>query len=141
MMGCIMTVVTTAGETQNLTGRWVVSSLETGIVPKKGRIFDFTRCGEAWCGVEVNKDGKCGRTAFHFSASKDNEPEYRFKGQFSASDQTKPFTLFMSVAGDANKIWANGYIGDVNPFERSFPLELELSRQGDAVCKADAKTS
>jgi hypothetical protein len=132
----VLTPTGVAWEAPDITGRWIVSSLEEGHVPEEGSLFDVTRCGEVWCGVEVDKDGKCGRTAFHFFPAKDLEPEHQFRGQFSASDQIRTEDLFVDVYG--NSILAETTVGRL-PTGRIYGLSVKLSRQGDAVCKAEYK--
>jgi hypothetical protein len=140
-MGCIMTGFVSAEEQKSppdISGRWVVTRLK-GVLPKKGTIFDFNRCGEKWCGVKVGKDGKCGRIAFRFSEVKRPDPtldsSYNFRGTYVALENFKPFTLF--VTAKTGVIAAGGYIGDVNPFTRAFPLTFVMKYKGNAKCKAE----
>jgi hypothetical protein len=133
----------------NLAGRWVVAAgfggkdcTEPGCRPT----YDLVPCGDGWCGIEV-KDGKtCGRTAFRLDAgTPGNSALYgiEFAGSYERAAGAQPYVvranlyanpapqqpaqpLRLSVRGNTG--------GDFQPFRRTYPLHMVLSRDGDAAC-------
>jgi hypothetical protein len=130
---------------KDIAGRWVVTELWQGVRPKKGQIFDFVRCGDEWCGVEVKKDGKCSRTAFHISKSRARILHHlaystgsdELGGRYKPTENTRLLVLWGRIKRKGTKI--KMILAGANELgkgaQRSYPFELELSRQGDAVCK------
>ena len=132
-----------------LAGRWVAAAGFGGrecTEPGCRSTYDLVPCGDGWCGIEV-KDGKaCGRTAFRLDAGTPGlhwRYGIEFAGSFERAEGTQPYVvranlianpalpqptppLRLSVRGNTG--------GDFQPFRRTYPLHMLLSRDGDALC-------
>jgi hypothetical protein len=139
----------------NLAGRWVVASgfgskqcSEPGCRPT----YDLAPCGDGWCGIEVKEGKTCGRTAFRLDAgTPGNSAQYgiEFAGSYDRAEGTQPYViranLYASPAPQLPvpqfRLSVRGNTGgDFQPFRRTFPLYMVLSREGDALC-TQPKTS
>jgi hypothetical protein len=112
--------------------------------------YDLAPCGEFWCGVEVKADGICGAVAFQLGQGTVKQSQVEYSGSYQRSEGTqqykvraslyaRPFgesptgPLMLSIFGSTD--------GDFQPFRRSYPLHMLLSRTGDAVCRGQPKVS
>jgi hypothetical protein len=153
---CIMAVtcaVLAEVAPSELTGRW-------NLVPRIGATdcngvdcrltYDLAPCGEVWCGVEVKDDQSCGRVAFRLNPGSAKNSRVEFFGSYQRTEATAAYKvraslyyrpgqesparqLLLSVFGSTD--------GDFQPFRRSYPLQMLLSRSGDALCRAQPKVS
>lgn len=123
-----------------IVGRWIAVNGDD-----KERAIDIGRCGQLWCGVEVDKDGKCGRVALHLIlANGEKGGDVQFTGQYSAVDGTEPYVIGATVMQEKQglTLYAYGHTGgQFLAFRRSYPFHMMLSREGDAVCKTEEKVS
>lgn len=108
--------------------------------------LDVSRCGSAWCGVVVPKEGGCGETAMRLDGPRADGREAAFTGTLKLAEGTEPYTVRTSgIARDSvdpATMWIIGDTGgELRMFRRSFPFEATMARQGDAVCKPEQKTS
>jgi hypothetical protein len=139
----------------NLAGRWVIATgfgSKQCTEPSCRPMYDLVPCSGGWCGIEVKDGTTCGRTAFRLDGgTPDNSARYgiEFAGSYERAEGTQPYVvranlyptpaaqlpappLRLSVRGNTG--------GDFQPFRRTFPLHMVLSREGDALC-AQPKTS
>ena len=122
-----------------IAGRWILANAEG-----KPETIDMAPCGEKWCGIEVDASGKCGRVVFRLTAGAPDKQGAQFIGQYSAAEGTEPYAIGASLWEREGKVTmsASGHTGGLfQPYRRSYPLRMMLSREGDATCKADAKVS
>jgi hypothetical protein len=123
-----------------LAGRWVAQ--------KRSLMFDISRCGAGWCGVEV-KDGRtCGPIALRVElARRSPAAEYALMGRLELAAGTEPYavelTLFEPSDGGPLKLIISGNSGDkFEPWSRRpRPFHELLARSGDAVCPPVPKVS
>jgi hypothetical protein len=118
---------------------------------------DITACGNDWCGVRVEQNGRCSPGVALRMTQKNPEPstgveESRseqtpsFKGTFELASNSQPFeieamlwTTNPAVAPQLRMIGDTG--GELRMLRRSFPLQATLARVGDAICKSDKPVS
>lgn len=123
-----------------VAGRWLVTSGES-----QNDRFDMARCGTAWCGVSVDKDGKCGAVAFKFAVAAEQGMGVQFAGTFTRAAGTQPYAIGISLyktRTGSPTLSVSGHTGEsFQVYRRVYPLTMLMSREGDATCTADAKTS
>lgn len=134
----------------NLAGRWVFAASLTGkecTEPARCRVaYDLVPCGEGWCGIEVADGKTCGRTAFRLGAGSSG-PNARynieFAGSFERAEGTQPYVVRANLYANPTpeqpapplRLSVRGNTGgDFQPFRRTYPLYMLLSRAGDALC-------
>ena len=112
--------------------------------------YDLVSCGELWCGIEVKADDSCGRVAFLLNQGTAKQSHMEFLGSYQRSEGTEPYkvkaSLYARPLGEApaRQLMLSVFgstDGDFQPFRRSYPLQMLLSRAGDAVCRAQPKVS
>jgi hypothetical protein len=154
--GCIMAAAPLSATellASNLSGRWtqMVADSKHPCANAGCRLaYDFVRCGDAWCGIEV-KDGKdCGRTALHLDPSSVNPFAVEFFGRYEKAEGMQPYAvaaylhlnsqqnlpkdqLLLSVRGNTG--------GTFEAFRRTFPLNMVLLREGEPQCQLGPKLS
>jgi hypothetical protein len=144
-IGCLVAVGAIAAEAgpvskpELIAGRWILAH-----VKGTPQTIDITKCGEKWCGIEVDANGKCGRVALRLTAGNHLKEDAQFIGQYSAADGAESYAIGGMIWEDKGEVTLaiSGHTGaDFQPFRRMYPLNMHLSRKGDAVCKADAKVS
>jgi hypothetical protein len=136
-----------------LTGRW-------SLVPRLGAsdcdgapcrpAYDLAPCGDVWCGVEVKDDQSCGRVAFRLNPGTAKQSLAEFLGSYQRSEGTAAYKVRATLHYRSDKESAARQLmlsvfgstdGDFQPFRRSYPLQMLLSRSGDALCRAQPKVS
>lgn len=112
--------------------------------------LDIVACGNAWCGIRVEADGKCGGTALkveHVAPLPDNQSDsLQFNGSLELAPGTEPYVvqawlmppsdngaLTLQITGDTG--------GEYRAYRRSFPFEAQMARLKDAVCHAPQTVS
>jgi hypothetical protein len=136
----------------DLAGRWVTYVADAKVPcthPSCRLAYDLVPCGEGWCGIEVKEDKSCGRTAMRLDAGAPTQHGVTFSGRYERTDATQPYVvkallyppprpktpgdLFLHVQGSTD--------GQFPLARRFFPLQMMLSRAGDALCRAQPKVS
>ena len=136
----------------DLAGRWVTYVADPKVPcthPSCRLAYDLVPCGENWCGIEVKEDKSCGRTAMRLDAGAPTQHGVTFSGRYERAESTQPYMvraqlyptprpatpgqLFLHVQGTTD--------GNFQPFRRTYPLQMLLSRAGDALCPAQPKVS
>jgi len=107
--------------------------------------YDIVACKEGWCGIAIKDDHSCGAVAVHLSPGTD-PGKSEFKGKLELAKGSAPYSVAAwHSAGPESKTGELHLIGDTGPelmlFRRSFPLEANFTRAGDATCKIDDATS
>jgi hypothetical protein len=152
-LGWVMMVAAIAFEnlkSEEVEGRWLPRDRENNCPdgPFCKQRFDFSKCGKDWCGVEVAHNGQCGRIAFRLTvvAADKGEDEWfvKFGGQYSAAEDVEPYVVDgrLVPSNDVDKIelLLKGHTGGkFQAFRREYPLEMDMVRVGDALCKGDGK--
>lgn len=158
--GCMVSLVfvasaagaAVAADSDGLAGRW--SGHHYRMAARDGctgddcrrLVLDVSRCGEGWCGVLVGKDGLCGATALRLGAGRPGRNQViEFDGRLELASGVEPYTIratLGSAEGDGPMLWLTGDTGgEYRLYRRTFPFEAQLARSGDAVCRAESKTS
>ncbi len=108
--------------------------------------YDFVACKEGWCGIVVNDDKSCGAVRVRLSADveKQGPDELAFKGKLELAKGTAPYTVEAWFRNDDDKPTMR-LLGDTGGelllFRRSYPLEANFERIGEAICTLDKATS
>lgn len=136
----------------DLSGRWKPissagpDSCTVGICP---HAFDFVRCGDTWCGIEVKNGTECGRIAWRLHVGQARPMAIEFLGRFERSEGSAPYAVSAQLHAfdasnrpDAVRLSVAGSTSDsFEAFRRTFPLHMTLKRDGDALCQAEDKSS
>lgn len=142
----------------DLAGRWAgsKSELTRSKACEEGDgcrtlTLDVSRCGDAWCGVEVGDGDKCGAIALRIAVAGEGgeEPGSFFKGSLTLAKSTEPYVVEVSyqvyAVGNEPDAPHLSIIGDTGGefrmFRRSFPFHSVLSRTGPAVCTPEKSLS
>jgi hypothetical protein len=152
---CVMAATLPAAaepQASDLAGRWVSSLADAkeacGDAGCKVA-YDLVPCGTGWCGIEV-KDGKtCGRTALRLDAGVSAKVGLDFSGSFERAATAQPYIvkarLYAQPRGAAPvrlMLLVQGATdGTFQPLRRTYPMQMLLTRAGDAVCRGELKTS
>lgn len=147
IISCLVTTEVIAANTppfnpEHLTGRWIL------VDKSKTQTVDITRCGEKWCGIDIDKTGKCGRVSLKLEQASIKRPDQdvSFTGQYSMSEESEPYAVGASAWEGKGKEKSLLYIyghtgGRFLPFTRTYPLNLYFSREGDPVCRIGPSAS
>lgn len=149
-------IATKAGESAvpvSLAGRWVGRYYGYGRgkdvqdcgADGCGLTYDIVACKEGWCGIAIKDDKSCGAVVVHLAADV-KEGDAAFKGKLELAKGAAPYTVEAWYSADTeNKTVQLHLLGDTGPelmlFRRSFPLEANFERAGDATCNIDKATS
>lgn len=108
--------------------------------------IDISPCGDAWCGVEVGKDGGCKGEALSLKSGKEADlaPNV-FRGKLTldaSADDYVVEAVLLTRQGEPRRL---SFIGDTGPelmiFRRSFPFHAQLAASGEAQCKSESPLS
>ncbi len=134
-----------------LSGRWIRYHPEHACRDASCRLaYDFVRCGDGWCGVEVKEDKTCGRIAFRLDAGMPTQFGVAFSGRYERAEGTQPYLVKASLRDDTQPRQADerrllsilgNTEGDFQPMRRTYPLHMVLVRDGDAACPVQSKVS
>ena len=102
--------------------------------------LDIARCGDGWCGVEVDRSGSCKAVALRLAPKGPEPGEGAFAGQLELAASTEPYTVRATYRGrdedSAPILWLIGDTGgQFRVFRRSFPFEAQLERVDAARCE------
>jgi hypothetical protein len=135
----------------DVSGRWsrAISSAKQPCNDVSCRVaYDIVRCGEGWCGVEVEDAKECGRVAIRLDAGAVRPPGVEFVGRYEKAEGSEPYTIKANLhSSDPQRV---GQIiltmmgntgGEFQPWRRTFPLHMVLVRNGEAICRAEPKMS
>ena len=155
-LGCIMAATLPAAaeiQASNLSGRWTQMA-DDAKRPCSGAgcglAYDFVRCGDGWCGIEVKNGSQCGHTALRLDAGAAQAYGVEFLGRYEKVQGTQPYmvsaTLHMTSQQDTPnaplRLSVRGNTGGTfEAFRRTFPLHMVLKREGEPTCRADPKLS
>lgn len=111
--------------------------------------YDLVPCGTGWCGIEVKADKSCGRTVLRLDAGASAQVGIDFSGSFERAAATQPYTvkarLYAQPRGTTPvrlMLFVQGSTdGNFQPFRRTYPMQMLLTRSGDAVCRGEPKVS
>jgi len=129
-----------AGGPPAIEGRWVAE--------KRGLVLDLSRCGAAWCGVEVIDGKSCGATMLRLAIA----PSSQQKGDGSLIGRIELAAAGQSYAVEARLLepreggppqlsMFGNRSGRFEPWSRSYPFREMFARAGDATCAAAPKVS
>ncbi len=145
----------------NIAGRWTGSPFAIRADPSRcgpdgcALTLDIVACATGWCGIEVKAGNICAGEALTLRAHGDMDPGAReettrearpalgrfgtFEGRFSLSEGTQAYFVEANYRPQGPDAPARLYfVGDTGPgmmmFRRSFPFQVTMERQGDAVC-------
>jgi hypothetical protein len=135
---CVASVAsaTAAGVTPaDIEGRWASAGNKL--------VFDISRCGEGWCGVEVSGTA-CGRTSLRVGLEGQHAGEAQFSGRFEPAAEAQPYFisvhLYRTDKSARLQILGNTS-GRFEPWRRTFPFSALLAPTGDPQCRPDPKVS
>jgi hypothetical protein len=139
-------------QASDLAGRWVTSlgdAKEACGDAGCRSAFDLVPCGSEWCGIEVKDDKTCGRMALRLDAGAPTQYGIIFSGSFERAAATQPYIvkarlyeqprsatpgqLMLFVQGSTDRTF--------QPFRRTYPMQMLMTRAGDAGCRGEASTS
>ena len=136
-----------------IAGRWSGSHYGARLTPDEScggkpctLTLDVVACDSGWCGIVVSNDKPCGAVALHVHPSaKRNRPGI-FEGKLELAKGAAPFVVQASYyEKDGTKTPTLNVIGDTGSelllMRRSYPLQAELARTGDAQCTLEKATS
>jgi len=107
--------------------------------------FDVVACKDGWCGIAVKDGGTCGAVGLHLSAAGLPDATGRaFKGDLTLAKGSAAYVVDARYGSDDGPAQLH-LVGDTGSslriMRRSFPLEANLARTGDATCTLDKATS
>jgi hypothetical protein len=148
-LGCMMAAALAGAEPcpSDLAGRWVVADSgpeHKAVCPDCLYVIDISPCGNGWCGIKVKNDKSCDRTVLQLDAGAPTEHGLTFSGRYALSERAQPYIvkarLYVGSRPGRPQLLVYGST-DGGFFARNYPLQIPLVRDGDAVCRAEAKTS
>ena len=142
----------------DFSGRWQGSKSEFGLSKVcaesdqgcRTLTLDVSRCGEAWCGVEVIDGSTCGATALKMTAAAtEGVADVLYKGTLSLAKSTEPYvvevTMQVFAGSDAPEAPRLTIVGDTGGefrmFRRTFPFYTAMSKVGPATCTPEKALS
>jgi len=153
--GCAMAAAQPAFaelKASDLAGRWVNTLADAKEACGEAaceRAYDLVPCGNGWCGIEVKDDKTCGRTALRLNAGVAAKLGLTFWGSYEQAEGTQPYTikatLYMAARpaapGRLDLFVQGSTDGTFQPFRRTYPMQMLLTRAGDAACRGEPKLS
>ena len=132
----------------DISGRWTGTTHAIAADPSRcgpdgcTLTLDITKCGEAWCGVEVGADNACKGQALTLKSGQDeNKTPSIFSGKLSLGAGAEDYVVEAVVRQFEGQPRQLSFIGDTGPelmiFRRSFPFRAMLSAAGEATCKPE----
>ena len=108
--------------------------------------FDVVPCESGWCGIVVTRDRPCGAIALHLHQAAKRNRNGIFEGKLELAKGAAPFVVQASYyEKDGTHTPTLNLIGDTGSelllMRRSYPLQAELARSGDAQCTLEKATS
>lgn len=132
-----------------MPGRWVYESPRCA-GPACRQTYDFSPCGNAWCGIEVKDGNVCGGLAFRLTPNENHDFGVEFTGRFERTPGAETYAVRVSLRApsardprpDNATLVVVGNTGEtVQLYRRTFPLHMVLRRDGEPTCKADPSLS
>jgi hypothetical protein len=108
--------------------------------------YDIVACKEGWCGIAVNDDKSCGAVGVRLTADAERQgtDEKAFKGKLELTKGAAPYAVEAWFRNDDDKPTMR-LLGDTGGelllYRRSYPLEANFERIGEAICTLDKATS
>src|SRR5262245_20243662 len=115
-------------------GRWAAKD--------RSLTLDLLRCGDGWCGIEVNQAGTCGRTVLRARG----DEEGQLKGRLELATESQPYMVAVNFyrlgTSDPGELLISGHTGNrFEPWRRTYPYQVPFARSGDVTCRPDPKVS
>ncbi len=108
--------------------------------------LDIQPCDGHWCGVRVSEQNRCAGQALTLEIAEKRGSATTFNGKLEIAAGSAPFVVEATywLGPDDGKPRLS-FIGDTGPelmfMRRSFPLQAQLGRTGDAVCSVPRAAS
>lgn len=111
--------------------------------------YDIVACGNEWCGIAVSDETPCGPIGLRMTGDTAPNRSNAFKGRLELAKGTASYVIEAWYgapdAGDSSSAARLSLVGDTGTellmMRRSFPLQAELRRIGDAQCTLEQVTS
>lgn len=138
-------VAVLSGKPEDIAGRWRLRQDHCNGAACKP-LYDIMPCGDGWCGVEVEEDGKCGRTAIRLAVEKSPEMgSFSHSGQYFAADGAEPYVIDARLrtlnTGSTILVFIGHTGGPFQILRRSYLVHMEFDRIGEPACQGEAKMS
>jgi len=130
---CVAGVAFAAVTPAEISGRWRSE--------QRNLTLDISRCGSAWCGVEVVNGGSCGKTVLRLDTGEPENESIRFTGRLKLATGSEPYGVHATLLrrGDALTVALWGHTGGAfMVMRRTFDFDAVLVSTDEAVCKPDA---
>ncbi len=136
-----------------IAGRWSGLQYSSTFVPprtsgesQRNLTLDIVACEPGWCGILISQDQRCGAVALHLHQTSSKNRNGIFEGKLELAKGAAPFVVQASYyEKDGSKTPTLNVIGDTGRelllMRRSYPLQAELARSGDAQCTLEKATS
>jgi hypothetical protein len=139
-------------EVSAIAGRWVSEIAEAKEACGEAGcqlVYDLVPCGKGWCGIEVKDDKTCGRTALRLDAGAPTQYGVIFEGSYERAPATQLYTVKAQLYTEQRSppqgrlmLFVQGSTdGAFQPFRRTYPMQMLMTRAGDPVCRGEASTS
>jgi hypothetical protein len=118
------------------SGRWFDS--------QRNLTLDVSRCGKAWCGIEVTNGTVCGKVVARLEH--DQDPDVKvLKGKLQLTAATQQYTVvaFTSQRGAGTTVLImHGTTGaTIELWRRTFPFQAEFVASGAPKCRPGPNVS
>lgn len=143
-----------------LAGRWTGPRYGYARIGPKGSdggkastlTYDIVACDTGWCGIAVSDETPCGAIGLRIAPDATKNSHNAFAGKLELAKGTASYVVEAWYAAPDAEDTASGrsnprlsLIGDTGTellmMRRSFPLQAELARIGDAQCTLEQATS
>lgn len=143
-----------------LAGRWTGPRFGYARIGPRGSeggkastlTYDIVACDTGWCGIAVNDETPCGAIGLRIAPDPSKNSHNAFTGKLELAKGTAGYVVeAWYAAPDAEDVERGrtnprlSLIGDTGTellmMRRSFPLQAELARIGDAQCTLEQATS
>lgn len=143
-----------------LAGRWTGPRYGYARIGPKGSdggkasklTYDIVACDTGWCGIAVSDETPCGAIGLRIAPDSKKNSHNAFTGKLELAKGTASYVVEAWYAAPDAEDTASGranprlsLIGDTGMellmMRRSFPLQAELARIGDAQCTLEQATS
>ena len=139
-------LITIAGRRSGLQYSSTFVPPRTSGESQRNLTLDIVACEPGWCGILISQDQRCGAVALHLHQTSSKNRNGIFEGNLELAKGAAPFVVQASYyEKDGTKTPTLKFIGDTGRelllMRRSYPLQAELARSGDAQCTLEKATS